>query len=84
MVIIYLVEIILLLMIQNVEYKEALKILNQIEEQVDTCCAVTMYPEDVLELISKLRTIIKNGENHENETNGRSSAPKKTKRTRKN
>ena len=35
--------------------EEALKILEQIEEQVNTCCAVTMYPEDVLELIEKLR-----------------------------
>ena len=57
-------------MIQNVEYKEALEILDQIEEQVDTCCAVTMYPEDVIELIEKLRSIIKKGESNENETNG--------------
>jgi len=57
-------------MIQNVEYKEALEILDQIEEQVDTCCAVTMYPEDVIELIEKLRLIIKKGESNENETNG--------------
>ena len=49
--------------------KEALDILDQIEEQVDTCCAVTMFPEDVLELIDKLRTIIKKGETNENETN---------------
>ena len=38
--------------------EEALKILEQIEEQVNTCCAVTMYPEDVLELIEKLRDIL--------------------------
>tara|TARA_R100001079_G_scaffold87998_1_gene50675 strand:- start:314 stop:487 length:174 start_codon:yes stop_codon:yes gene_type:complete len=57
-------------MIQNVEYKEALEILDQIEEQVDTCCAVTMYPEDVIELIEKLRSIIKKGESNENESNG--------------
>tara|TARA_B100000424_G_scaffold204068_1_gene161156 strand:+ start:348 stop:509 length:162 start_codon:yes stop_codon:yes gene_type:complete len=53
-----------------VEYKEALEILDQIEEQVDTCCAVTMYPEDVIELIEKLRSIIKKGESNENESNG--------------
>ena len=57
-------------MIQNVEYKEALEILDQIEEQVDTCCAVTMYPDDVIELIEKLRSIIKKGESNENESNG--------------
>ena len=62
-------------MIQNVEYKEALEILDQIEEQVDTCCAVTMYPEDVIELIEKLRSIIKKGKGNENETNGRSDTP---------
>jgi len=38
--------------------KEALEILDQIEEQVDTCCAVTMFPEDVIELIEKLRAIL--------------------------
>jgi hypothetical protein len=62
-------------MIQNVEYKEALNILNEIEENVNTCCAITMEPDDVLTLIDKLRTIIKNGENNENEANGRSSTP---------
>tara|TARA_R100001079_G_C4317935_1_gene97754 strand:- start:135 stop:272 length:138 start_codon:yes stop_codon:yes gene_type:complete len=43
--------------------KEALEILEQIEEQVNTCCAVTMYPEDVVDLIEKLRKIL---EEHEN------------------
>ena len=62
-------------MIQNVEYKKALNILNEIEENVNTCCAITMEPDDVLTLIDKLRTIIKNGENNENEANGRSSTP---------
>ena len=38
--------------------KEALEIVDQIEEQVDTCCAVTMFPEDVIELIEKLRAIL--------------------------
>ncbi len=38
--------------------KEALEILEQIEEQVNTCCAITMYPEDVVELIEKLRNIL--------------------------
>ena len=56
-------------MIQKEEYKEALKLLDDIEEQVDTCCGVTMFPDDVIELIEKLRTIIKKGETNENETN---------------
>ena len=39
--------------------KEILEIIDQIEEQVNTCCAITMFPEDVIELIEKLRTILK-------------------------
>ena len=51
--------------------EEALKLLEQIEEQVDTCCAVTMYPEDVIELIEKLKQILikyKNEHSEENNT----------------
>ena len=62
-------------MIQNVEYRQALEILQDIEDSVNTCCAITMEPDDVLTLIDNLRTIIKNGENNENEANGRSSTP---------
>ena len=39
--------------------KEALEILDQIEENVSTCCAVTMEPDDVYKLLDKLREIIK-------------------------
>ena len=60
------------------EYKEALKKLKEIEEHVWTCCAVTMEPDLVANLIDELRNIIKNGEINENETNGRSNTPKKT------
>ena len=35
--------------------KEIIEIIDQIEEQVNTCCAITMYPEDVVELIEKLK-----------------------------
>jgi len=34
--------------------EEALSILEEIKENVNTCCAVTMDPDDVLELIEKL------------------------------
>ena len=34
-------------MIQNVEFKEALEILEEIEENINICCAVTMDPDDV-------------------------------------
>jgi len=43
--------------------EEALKILAEIEEQVNTCCAITMYPEDVVELIEKLRKILNEASN---------------------
>jgi|TARA_R110002073_G_scaffold190054_2_gene348904 hypothetical protein len=38
--------------------EEALEILSEIEENVGTCCAITMDPEEVEDLIYKLRTII--------------------------
>ena len=62
-------------MTQKEEFNEALEILEQIEENVNICCAVTMEPDEVLVLIDKLRLIIKNGEKNENETNRRSSTP---------
>ena len=39
--------------------EEALKILEQIEENVSVCCAITMEPDEVLALIDKLREILK-------------------------
>ena len=38
---------------------DALKILSEIEENIETCCAITMEPDNVLKLIEQLRTIIK-------------------------
>jgi len=40
--------------------EEALEILDKIEENVSTCCAVTMEPDDVYEILDRLREIIKN------------------------
>ena len=48
--------------------KEALEILDQIEEQVNTCCAITMFPEDVVELINKLRKVIHENTNEAGDT----------------
>ena len=39
---------------------EALEILQEIEDNVSVCCAVTMEPDEVLDLIDKLKTILKN------------------------
>ena len=38
---------------------EALELLQEIVDNVSVCCAVTMEPDEVLELIDKLRKIIK-------------------------
>lgn len=46
--------------------EEIIEIIDQIEEQVNTCCAVTMYPEDVIELIDKLKEKLKEYEDRNN------------------
>ena len=38
---------------------EALNILNEMRDQINVCCAITMEPEDVLTLIDKLEQLIK-------------------------
>ena len=38
--------------------EEAIKILDEIEENVGICCAVTMDPLDIKDLITKLRKAI--------------------------
>ena len=50
-------------MTQKEEFKKALKILEEIEENVSVCCAVTMEPDEVLELIDKLKIILKKYKN---------------------
>ena len=40
--------------------EEALEILEEIEENVGTCCAITMDPDDVLVLIDKLKEYLEN------------------------
>jgi len=43
-----------------VDKQEALRILEEIEENVNTCCAITMEPDEVLVLINKLKSYIEN------------------------
>jgi hypothetical protein len=38
--------------------QEALRILEEIEENINTCCAITMEPDEVLVLIDKLKKYI--------------------------
>ena len=40
--------------------EEALEVLEEIEENVGTCCAITMEPDEVLVLIDKLKEYIEN------------------------
>ena len=40
--------------------EEALIILEEIEENVNTCCAITMEPDEVLVLIDKLKEYLNN------------------------
>jgi|TARA_B100000780_G_scaffold61575_1_gene39738 hypothetical protein len=43
-----------------VSKEEALEILEEVEENINTCCAITMEPDEVLVLIDKLKEYIKN------------------------
>tara|TARA_R110002050_G_scaffold20391_2_gene57796 strand:+ start:1593 stop:1727 length:135 start_codon:yes stop_codon:yes gene_type:complete len=43
-----------------VSKEEALKLLEEIEESINICCAVTMEPDEVLILIDKLKKYIEN------------------------
>jgi hypothetical protein len=40
--------------------EDALELLDEIEENVNICCAITMDPDEVQEMIDKLRDILKN------------------------
>ena len=37
---------------------EVLKILEEVKENVNTCCAITMEPDEVLDLIEKIEKFI--------------------------
>ena len=41
--------------------EEAIEILSEIKENVNTCCAITMDPDEVLDLIDKLEEYLQNG-----------------------
>ena len=50
-------------MTQKEEFSKALEILEEIEENVGICCSVTMEPDEVLELIDKLKEILEKFKN---------------------
>jgi|TARA_R110001606_G_scaffold9854_1_gene42248 hypothetical protein len=41
-----------------VDKQEALRILEEIKENINVCCAITMEPDEVLELVDKLEEYI--------------------------
>jgi hypothetical protein len=43
-----------------VSKEEALEILEEIKENVNVCCAITMEPDEVLDLIEKLEEYLRN------------------------
>ena len=45
-------------MTQKEEFDKAIEILDTIEEKINICCAVTMEPDEVLELIDKLKKFL--------------------------
>jgi len=45
-----------------VDKQEALKILGEIKENINICCAITMEPDEVLELIDKIESYIKDND----------------------
>ena len=45
-------------MTQKEEFNKALEILQDIEDNVDVCCAITMEPDEVLELVDKLKKFL--------------------------
>jgi 3-deoxy-D-arabino-heptulosonate 7-phosphate (DAHP) synthase class II len=45
-------------MTQKEEFDKAIEILDTIEENINVCCAVTMEPDEVLELVDKLREFL--------------------------
>ena len=45
-------------MTQKEEFNKAIETLNIIEENINICCAVTMEPDEVLDLIVKLKKFL--------------------------
>jgi len=39
--------------------QECLRILGEVKENISVCCAITMEPDEVLELIDKIEVYIK-------------------------
>jgi len=42
----------------DLDKQEALRILEEIKENINVCCAITMEPDEVLVLVDKLKSYI--------------------------
>jgi len=42
-----------------VDKQECLRILGEVKENINICCAITMEPDEVLELLDKIEVYIK-------------------------
>ena len=40
--------------------EEALELLEEIADNINVCCAITMEPDEVLELVDKLKEYLEN------------------------
>tara|TARA_B100000963_G_scaffold54325_1_gene42544 strand:- start:5 stop:160 length:156 start_codon:yes stop_codon:yes gene_type:complete len=50
-------------MTQKEEFRKAIELLEEIEENVGICCAITMEPDEVLLLIDRLKEILEKYKN---------------------
>ena len=50
-------------MTQKEEFRKAIELLEEIEEDVGICCAITMEPDEVLLLIDRLKEILEKYKN---------------------
>jgi hypothetical protein len=54
------VHILWLLILNVVSREEALEILEEIADNINVCCAITMEPDEVLVLVDKLKEYLEN------------------------
>ena len=43
---------------KDASFQSAFKVINEIKENIGTCCAITMDPDDVESLINELEDIL--------------------------
>ena len=51
--------------LEKLDKQECLRILEEVKENINICCAITMEPDEVLELIEKIEVYIKENDQRE-------------------